>query len=218
MRRLRFAVILVAARRRSDTHLSRPPRWSPSIQPTIAQYLKPGMPVELVSAGKVDRIAWTSYEEGKRNVYTAVGPAFKPVRVTSFLKDDGVDLTQLRISDDGTTVAFVRRHESERPGMGRRIPRGDPDGPERAIWAARTATPGSAWRLAEGSTPEVSPDGRFVLYVKDGQIYRARVSQLPAATTPMDKGEKPFIEAWGAQQRTEVVARFGSEDRVLEQP
>ena len=36
----------------------------PSLRPTLAQYLKPGMPVELVSARKVDRIAWIAYEEG----------------------------------------------------------------------------------------------------------------------------------------------------------
>ena len=77
-------------------------------QPTIASYLKPGLPIELVSARKVDRIAWIAYEEGKRNVFAASAPVFKPVRVTSFLKDDGIDLTGLRISDDGSTVVFVR--------------------------------------------------------------------------------------------------------------
>src|SRR5262245_3986583 len=70
--------------------------------PSIASILKPGLPLELVSAKKADRIAWVSYEEGKRNVFTAAGPAFVPVRVTSFLKDDGVDLTQVRVSDDGS--------------------------------------------------------------------------------------------------------------------
>ena len=55
-----------------------PPSLVAQHQPTIAQYLKPGMPIELVSADKVDRIAWIAYEEGKRNVYTAVGPAFRP--------------------------------------------------------------------------------------------------------------------------------------------
>src|SRR5689334_9955320 len=77
-------------------------------QPTIAQYLKPGLPIELVSARRADRIAWIAYEEGKRNVFVAAAPLFKPARVTSFLKDDGTDLTQVRISDDGNVVAFVR--------------------------------------------------------------------------------------------------------------
>ena len=77
-------------------------------QPTVAQYLKPGLPSELVSARKVDRLAWIAYEEGKRNVFTAAGPLFRPVRATSFLKDDGVDMTGVKISDDGSTIVFVR--------------------------------------------------------------------------------------------------------------
>ena len=53
-------------------------------------------------------------------------------------------------------------------------------------------------RLAElpSGAPVISPDGRFVLYVKDGQIYRMRVSTAPRLT-PIDKGEQPFIKAWG---------------------
>ncbi len=76
--------------------------------PTIGQFLGAASPIELVSAKRVDRIAWVAYDQGKRNVYTAAAPAFAPVRLTAYLKDDGVDLTELRISDDGSTVVFVR--------------------------------------------------------------------------------------------------------------
>jgi dipeptidyl-peptidase-4 len=163
---------------------------------TLAQYLKPGMPVELVSARSADRIAWIAYEEGKRNVYTAAAPDFKPVRLTAFLKEDGTDMTEIRIADDGSTVAFVRGSAPNRQGWVAN-PTSDPNGAERAIWAVRvTPVPGTATRLAEGNNPVVSPDGRSVLYVKDGQIYRARVTALATATA-IDKGEKPLIDAWG---------------------
>src|SRR5690349_4024193 len=99
--------------------------------PHIAQYLKPGMPVELVSARKADVIAWIAYEEGKRNVFAAKAPLFRPVRVTAFLSDDGVDLTELKISDDGTTVTFVRGSAPNRQGWVAN-PTSDPNGPERA--------------------------------------------------------------------------------------
>src|SRR6185295_6117003 len=75
---------------------------------TIAQFLSPAYPFGLVSARKVDLLAWLAYDQGKRNVYRAAAPDFRPVRVTSFLKDDGTDISDVSISDDGTVVAFVR--------------------------------------------------------------------------------------------------------------
>ena len=122
------------------------------------------------------------------------------MRVTGFTQDDGVDMTELRISDDGSTVAFVRGTAPNRAGWVAN-PSSDPNGPERAIWGAKIATPGLAWKLAvvdalNNVNAQLSPDGRYVVYVKEGQIYRARVSGLPQDNA-MDKGEKPFIEAWG---------------------
>ena len=163
--------------------------------PTIRQFLKPGFPYELVAAAKADRIAWLSYEEGKRNVFTAAAPAFAVTRVTNFLKDDGNDLTGLEISDDGRTFVFVRGTAPNNVGWNAN-PTSDPNGAERAIWAARAGAP--AFRLAEGNGAALSPDGRNVLYVKAGQIYRARVTPaIGLSREKMDTGEKPFIMAWG---------------------
>ena len=53
---------------------------------------------------------------------------------------------------------------------------------------------GPAWRVAEGAAPELSPDGRYVLFVKDGQIYRARVAR-GGPVTAMDTGGIPYIRA-----------------------
>jgi len=84
--------------------------------PTIEQYLRPGMPYELVAAKKADRIAWIAYEAGVRNVYSAAAPDFRPVNLTRFTGDDGIDLTSLNISDDGALVTFVRGHAPNRDG------------------------------------------------------------------------------------------------------
>ncbi len=161
---------------------------------TIDQYLAPAYPYELVSARRSDRIAWLAFERGMRNVYTAVAPRFTPVRITRHLADDGVDLTSLRLSDDGSIVVFVRGHEPNRSGWVAN-PMSRPEGATRTIWAARTAG-GTPWKVADGGEPVLSPDGRVVLYVKTGQIFRAPISALPA-TSAIDRGEKPFITAWG---------------------
>ena len=164
--------------------------------PTIEQFLSPASPLEVTSARKADRIAWMTYERGMRNVYTAAAPDFRPVRLTRFLDDDGRDLTDVTLSDDGTVAVFVRGSAPNRQGWIAN-PSHDPAGAERAIWAVRTSG-GAPWRVAEGAGPELSPDGRFVVYVKDGQIYRGRVT--PSATPDsMDRGQKPFIKEWGRQ-------------------
>ncbi len=163
-------------------------------KPTIAQFMSPASPLDLASAKKADRLAWMAYERGMRNVYTAAAPDFRPVRLTRFLEDNGIDITDVTVSDDGGVVVFVRGSAPNSAGWVAN-PSHDPDGGAREIWAVRT-TGGAAWRLAEGNAPELSPDGRSVLYVKEGQIYRARVSQAPQASD-IDKGEKPFINAWG---------------------
>src|SRR5688572_28309457 len=165
-------------------------------KPTIEQFLSPASPLEVTSARKADRVAWMTYDRGLRNVYTAAAPDFRPVRLTRFLKDDGTDLSDVNLSEDGAIAVFVRGSAPNRQGWVAN-PSHDPAGAERAIWAVRT-TGGAAWRVAEGGAPELSPDGRFVVYVKDGQIFRGRVNP-PAAPDSMDRGQKPFIKAWGRQ-------------------
>ena len=139
-------------------------------KPTIEQFLSPAYPSELVSAKKADRIAWIAYDRGMRNIYTAAGPDFKPVRLTKFLDDDGVILSELEISDDGSVVTFVRGSEPNRTGWIAN-PSSDPAGPDRAIWAAYTNGTG-AWRLGSGAGLALSPDGHNVVFPRDGQIFR----------------------------------------------
>jgi dipeptidyl aminopeptidase/acylaminoacyl peptidase len=179
---------------------SQRPVSTAGVAPTIDQFLMPGYPTEVVSAKKVDRIAWTAYERGRRNVYTAGAPQFQALRVTSVTKDDGVELSDLNISDDGAVVVFVRGTQPNREGWVAN-PTANPAGAQRTIWAARAAG-GAAWKLGEGTTPVLSPDGRTVAYAKDGQIFRYLVgsggSGMPtAAQSAKVGGSVPWIKAWG---------------------
>jgi dipeptidyl-peptidase 4 len=164
--------------------------------PSYREFLSPASPQEVVAARKADRIAWVDYAEGKRNAYTAVAPQFVPVRLTNFMKDDGIMMSAIRISDDGSTVVFLRGEAPNRSGWAPN-PTADPNGPEHAIWAARTAG-GGAWRVADASSPELAPGGSSILFIKDGQIYRAKLTRAKPATE-VDRGEKAFITEWGLQ-------------------
>src|SRR6266568_4970809 len=153
--------------------------------PTMSQFMSAAFPMELVAARKADRIAWIANDRGLRNVYTAAAPEFLPVRVTSYMHDDGVETTQLSISDDGSTVTFTRGSAPNRDGW-IASPEADPNAVERAIWAAKTSG-GASWRLAEGSTGVLSPDGRHAAFAKDGQNFRVPTAQAPRASD-VDKG------------------------------
>ncbi len=164
-------------------------------KPTVAQFLSPSSPLELVRAKNADRVAWVAYERGMRNVYTAAAPDFKAVRLTSFMQDDGVEVSDVELSDDGSVAIFMRGTDPNRQGWNAN-PTHDPRGAERAIWAVRTAG-GTAWRVAAATSATLSPDGRTALYVRDGQIYRARIT--PNAAAPASDSLIPFIKEWGRQ-------------------
>jgi dipeptidyl aminopeptidase/acylaminoacyl peptidase len=168
-----------------------------SAPPTYKAFLSPASPQELVSAKKADRIAWVDYAEGKRNAYTAAAPLFTPVRLTNFQRDDGIMMSEVKISDDGSTVIFLRGEAPNREGWSPN-PTADPNGYEHAIWAARTNAAGSAWRVVDAANPELAPDGSAILFVKNGQIYRAKLTPVKPASE-VDRGEKAFITEWGVQ-------------------
>ena len=113
------------------------PMASPHVatQYTIDQFLSPASPLEVSASKKADRIAWVTYERGMRNIYTAAAPDFKAVRLTKFLDDDGVDVSSVRLSDDGSTAIFIRGSGQNRQGWVAN-PTHDPNGGERAVWAA----------------------------------------------------------------------------------
>jgi len=196
IRRASFVAICCVLALHSRPATAAPPPASPV--PAYQRFLSPASPLEMAAAKKVDRLAWVAFEEGKRNAYTAAAPAFTPVRLTRFLEDDGIDMSDIQISDNGSTVTFVRGTAPNRDGWIANASAG-PDGPDRAIWAVRTGG-GAAWRVAElpSGGYALAPDGRSVIFVKDGQIYRALVTPTRPASA-MDRAGKPFIREWGVQ-------------------
>src|SRR5205085_5906949 len=112
--------------------LSTPLAAAPPTVPMYQRFMNPASPQEVVAARKVDRVAWVDYAQGKRNAYTAVAPLFAPMRLTNFLKDDGIMMSAIRISDDGSTVVFLRGEAPNRDGWSPN-PSADPNGPEHAV-------------------------------------------------------------------------------------
>jgi dipeptidyl aminopeptidase/acylaminoacyl peptidase len=138
-----------------------------------------------VAASGADRIAWTEYREGVRNVWTAAAPDFEPQRLTDYAEDDGQPLGDLALTPDGSTVVYVRGGDANRSGE-HPNPTSDPGGAEQAVWAVRTGG-GEPWKVGEGDGPEPSPDGTEVLFTRGGTIYVAELS--PPDATGEAEGE-----------------------------
>jgi len=177
---------------------------------TIEQILSYSFSYGLASAKKADRIAWLEFEQGKRNVYTAAAPDFKPVRLANFMDDDGTDLTSLLISDDGSVVVFVRGSDPNRAGWVAN-PSQFPDGSEQAIWAVRSRE-AKPFRLTAGASPALSPDGKWVVFAKDGQIYGVAVQPaLKKTSSTTDEELKPLFRTWG----TNSNPRWSSDSKKI---
>jgi dipeptidyl-peptidase 4 len=176
------------------------PLGAQSSQPaSLEQFLSYPFAYELVSAAKADRLAWLEFERGRRNVYTAAAPDFRPVCLTAFMDDDGTELTNLRISDDGKVVIFVRGSDRNHDGWVAN-PSQSPDGGDQAIWGVRVEV-AQPFRIAPGTEPRLSPDGRLVVYEREGQIFGAAVKppKSKAAAAP-ESQSAPLFRTWGTNR------------------
>ncbi|HTC43239.1 MAG TPA: hypothetical protein VK703_16830, partial [Candidatus Acidoferrales bacterium] len=67
---------------------------------TLEQILGAPFNANLVAAKSVNRVAWASNQQGKRNIWVAEGPTYAARQVTSYQQDEGGELSDLRFSSD----------------------------------------------------------------------------------------------------------------------
>ncbi|MBI2284659.1 MAG: S9 family peptidase [Bacteroidetes bacterium] len=139
-------------------------------------------PTELRAAAQGSRIAWALDEQGVRNVYVAEGPAFIPRKLTAFTRNDGQEITSLSLSDDGKWVVFVRGgdHGSNYDAV-LPINASHDVNPFKVQIASVPFAGGETKYLSEGDAPEISPDGKTVAFIKNGQVWMAPTDGAAAA-------------------------------------
>jgi dipeptidyl aminopeptidase/acylaminoacyl peptidase len=139
-------------------------------------------PTELVSSATGSRIAWAMDEQGRRNVYVAEGPDFKPRKITNYANDDGQEITSLQISADGKWVVFVRGgdHGSNWDDTMPVNPTGTPEQFKVQIISVPFAG-GDAKSLSEGDEPLISPNSNVVVFIKNSQVQTVPIDGSSAA-------------------------------------
>jgi dipeptidyl aminopeptidase/acylaminoacyl peptidase len=145
---------------------------------TLEQLLSAPFAADLVAAKKPNRVAWTLDDNGKRNIWVAEAPEFKARRLTSYLQDDGQELSQVSFSEDGNTIVFTRGGGKNSAGQSPN-PTSNPAGATQAVWAIAFSG-GEPRKIDDGHSAKISSQG-MVAYIRDGEIY---ISPLNGAGKP----------------------------------
>jgi dipeptidyl aminopeptidase/acylaminoacyl peptidase len=146
---------------------------------TLEQVMGAPFPSELTASEHGGKIAWVIDEHGQRNLWVAEGPAYKGRKLTNHQADDGQEIAQLKWLPDASAVVYVCGGDFETHGDNPN-PASDPAGVEQAIWMA-TLTGEAPRRLTEGNSPEISPKGDRIVFLRAGQVW----------TVALAAGEKP---------------------------
>ena len=151
-----------------------PPLALAQQQFTLDQVLGAPFASDLVAAHQGSSVAWIVNQRGARNIWVAAGPSWQPRQVTRYQDDDGQEIESLTFTPDGRSVVYVRGGSSNGTGD-RPNPALIRGGVDQAIWIASVeqATPR---KIAEGSSPELSPSGDSLAFTRGGQVWIVRTS------------------------------------------
>jgi dipeptidyl aminopeptidase/acylaminoacyl peptidase len=164
---------------------------------TLEELLRAPFPENVVAAKKVNRVAWTFNQEGKRNIWVAEGPSFAARRLTSYVEDDGQAISELSFSEDGSTIVYVRNEGKNVSGQYPN-PTSNPAGAEQTVWTIAWSG-GEPKKVDVGNSPQISSRG-LVAYLRDGQIW----------TAPLDGSGKPVQLVVRGQNHSQVWSPDGS--------
>jgi len=160
----------------------------------LEQVLSAPFNSNLVAAKSGNRIAWTSNQQGRRNIWVAEGPGFTARQLTSYPEDDGGELSDLRFSADANTIVYVRGEGKDSAGAYAN-PTSNPAGEQQTVWAIAW-NGGAPVKIDAGNSPEVSPQGR-IAYGRGGEMW---LSSLKAEEKPKQievRGKNDPVE-WSA--------------------
>lgn len=142
---------------------------SPVRRDSLAQSLALPVAGNLIGARSAERFAWIENAAGVRNIFVAA-PGHAARRVTSYVDDDGVELSDLQLSDDGTRLAFVHGGDVEHPDDPPPNTGSFAEVPRQQIYLV-SLDAGSPVSLDEGHSPSFAPAGNRLAYAKKGEIW-----------------------------------------------
>ena len=173
-------------------------------KPTIEQFIAPATRRSSSRRRRPIASRGSRTSAGKRNVYTAAAPDFKPVRLTTFLeRRRRRSCPSSSISDDGIDRRVRARQRAESRRLGRESDAAIRTARERAVWAAQTDGSG-AWRLGRRRRTPALLARRQARRVREGRPdlsrrrdgARARPSETAASSRSSRRGAATRNPRW----------------------
>ena len=149
---------------------------------TMEQIKSYPFPNALTASATGSRIAWALNERGRRNVWVAEGPDFRPRQLTRFDADEGQEITSLQLSDDGKWVVFIRGGDFS-SNWDDAVPVNvlNRPTPPRVQILAVPFDGGEPRAIGDGENPAVSPRSNVVAFTRDRSIWVAPLDGSSAA-------------------------------------
>ncbi|MFZ1524970.1 MAG: prolyl oligopeptidase family serine peptidase [Saprospiraceae bacterium] len=151
--------------------------FSAFAQVDIINLLSVPFPSNLIGSGDGNTITWVFNDKGERNIFIAKAPDFEAKNLTSFVGDEGLEISNLQLSKNGSHLVFVRGNAPNS--------KGEPANPaqlmtsaDRMIWIADLVTD-SLQKIGNGTSPAFSPDGSKLIYLNKGEVWQSPVGKKP---------------------------------------
>lgn len=132
-------------------------------------------PSDLTASANGSRIALALNEKGARNIYVAEGPLFELRKITQFDTDEGLEISNVRLSPDGKWVVFVRG--GDYGAFDETIPRNPASSPVQPFVQVMSLPfeGGKPVVIEEGMDPVISPGSDKIGFLKNGALWEAPI-------------------------------------------
>jgi dipeptidyl aminopeptidase/acylaminoacyl peptidase len=153
---------------------------------TLQQVLSAPFTSDLIAAPVKNRIAWVANIEGRENLWVAEPAAngWAARQLTHYTDDNGVGVNTPQWAADAEAIVYELGGSDEDEAKPTPNPAWLLKGVTQQIWVVALAG-GEPRLVGDGHLPAVSPDGKTVAFVREKEIWTAKLNtaQLDAADT-----------------------------------
>ncbi len=153
----------------------------------IEDLLSVPFPTDMKSSPDGRQIAWVFNNQGVRNVYLFDAATFSTKALTKHTFDDGMEITDIAFTPDGTKILFVEGNPNNSNGEAAN-PRMLQTKTSRAIWVI-DVDGNNLKKIGEGANPVVSPDNKMVVFTQGNQVWSSTLdTSKPAEKLIFSRG------------------------------